>query len=277
MPPMKPCHIYMVPSHALEVAEIVAVKEALQQKVIESRFPLTRCYDVLFQHLTSLAVGGGFEYGPTYRELRSTLGFSDLTEEEFQDVLDHLMHGGKSLEAYPDYQKLVREGSFYRIIDKKVASRHRMTIGTIASDTSVQLKKLNGQRIGQVEEQFMAKLQKGEAFTFAGKVYELVQMADLSAIVRLSRKREGTAPVWLGSQLPLSPSLSYQVRRTLDAYANHPMHNTQEEFLLEEICTIQAKYSLVPQSQQLLMESMKTREGWHAFFIHLKAGSSMKL
>ena len=261
--PMKPCHIYMVPSHALEVAEIVAVKEALKEHVVESRTPLKMCYDVLFQHLTTLAIGGGFERQAAFSEVRSTHAFTDLDEGTFENVLDHLMYGGKSLTAYPDYQKIVLEENRYIIKDRTIARRHKMNIGTITSDTSVQLKLLRGKTIGHVEEQFVSKLQKGEAFSFGGKVYELVLMANLSAVVRLSKKKEWTAPIWLGSRLPLSPSLASFVRATLEK--TEPPRNREEQ-LLKEICSLQQKFSTLPKSNQCLIECAKTREGWHLFF-----------
>ena len=46
--------------------------------------------------------------------------------------------------------------------------RHRVQIGTIVSDAHIQLKLLNGKKIGIVEEWFISKLKKGEVFLFGG-------------------------------------------------------------------------------------------------------------
>lgn len=264
--PMRPCHITLVPSHAMEVVEIIALRKALAEKSIETRSPLKMCYDVLFQHLTTLACGGGFSEEEAFKEISSTYGFADMELSQLKDVIDHLQNGGFSLRAYPDYKKLIVEDSLYKIKDRTQALRHRMSIGTIASDTSVQLRQLRGKKIGQVEEQFVAKLQKGDAFSFGGKIYELVQLADLTAIVRLSRKKEVVTPVWLGSRLPISPSLSAYVLKALDDFARHGEPNYSESTLFAEICKVQDRFSQIPQMNQFLIETAKTREGWHFFF-----------
>lgn len=264
--PMRPCHITLVPSHALEVVEIVALRKALEEMNVETRTPLKMCFDVLFQHLTTLACGGGFSVEEAFREVSSTYGFAEMEFSQLLDVIDHLHKGGYSLRAYPDYQKLIFDGSLYKIKDRTQALRHRMSIGTISSDTSIQLRQLRGKKIGQVEEQFVAKLQKGDAFSFGGKIYELVQLADLTAIVRLSRKKEVATPVWLGSRLPISPSLSAYVRRSMDAFARGEEPDYPESALFAEICKVQSRFSHIPQMTEFLIEVAKTREGWHYFF-----------
>lgn len=257
--PMQPCHVYMLPSHALEIAEILAVQDALNDKVIEQRIPLTHCADVLFQHLTTLAVGGGFEPEQTFHTIAQTHAYQGMSRALFQKFLNHLVKGGESLSAYPEYQKIILEDSLYTVKERGIALRHKMNIGTITSDASIQLTHLRGKAIGSVEEQFITKLKPGEAFTFGGKKYELVHLANLTATVRLSRQKEAVAPVWLGSTLPISPSLALYVRGEL-AEKKHGLP------LFDEICHIQEKVSKIPQEGEFLIETCKRREGYHAFF-----------
>lgn len=257
--PMQPCQIFMLPSHAFEIAEILAVQDALKERIIETRIPLEHCADVLFQHLTTLAVGGGFDPVETHQTIASTNAYQGINFSLFERVIQHLVQGGTSLGAYPDYQKIVFDGSLYKVKDRSIALRHKMNIGTITSDASVHLTHLRGKRIGSVEEQFISKLKPGEAFTFGGKKYELVHVANLTATVRLSRQKEAVAPVWQGSTLPISPSLAYFVRKELNL-------KTHELELFNEICRIQERVSKIPREGEFLIESYKKREGWHAFF-----------
>ena len=49
------------------------------------------------------------------------------------------MQGGRALAQYPDFHKVVRDDDgVYRVHDRRVALRHRLSIGTITSDGSVQ-------------------------------------------------------------------------------------------------------------------------------------------
>ncbi len=52
--------ILCVPTHSLELAEIAAARRALAAGAIEPRPPLPGGADVLAQHLTTLALAGGF-------------------------------------------------------------------------------------------------------------------------------------------------------------------------------------------------------------------------
>lgn len=264
--PMQPCHIYMLPSHALEIAEILAVQEALKAKVIEERIPLTHSADVLFQHLTTLAVGGGFDPNTTFESISKTHGYYGMNRALFDRILAHLTIGGESLGAYPEYQKLLIEDHAYKVKDRSIALRHKMNIGTIVSDASIQLANLRGKPIGTVEEQFISKLKPGEAFNFGGKKYELVRVANLTATVRLSRQPEAVAPVWQGSTLPISPSLAFFVRKQLQQFSLQSTTKTHAEQLFNDICHIQTRASQIPQEGEFLVESCKKREGWHAFF-----------
>lgn len=264
--PMQPCHIYMLPSHALEIAEILAVQEAVKDKVIEDRVPLTHCADVLFQHLTTLAVGGGFDSEETFKAIANTHGYYGMSRSLFDRILSHLTLGGESLGAYPEYQKLILEGQRYFVKDRSIAMRHKMNIGTITSDASIELANLRGKSLGSVEEQFIAKLKPGEAFNFGGKKYEIVRVANLIATVRLSRQPEAVAPVWQGSTLPISPSLALFVRKELQKFSSDPSLKTPVERLFQEICRIQKRASQIPQEKEFLIEWCKKKEGWHAFF-----------
>ncbi|MBA3957987.1 MAG: ligase-associated DNA damage response DEXH box helicase [Parachlamydiaceae bacterium] len=277
--PMTPCHISVVPSHALELAEILAVKKGLEESNVESRIPFRMCYDVLFQHLITLAIGGGFSKAQTLKTIKTTHAYADLSLDTFDDILTHLQHGGKSLSAYPDYHKLtVDEEGIYRVTDRAITMRHRMQIGTITSDATITIKLMNGKKIGSIEENFLAQLKPNEAFSFAGKVYKVVQMADLSAYVRINKeKTKIVIPVWLGSKLPLSPSLAFYVRMIFHRFA-HTHTQTDKEALsfedaldkeaifLEDICHIQRRISAVPTSTQLLVEVTKRKEGYHYYF-----------
>lgn len=271
--PMKPCHILILPSHALEIVEILALKQAIEQGAIEKRIPLKRSYDVLFQHLVTIAMGGGFTKDEAFKEAIATNAFAALKIEEFTDILLHLVHGG-SLEAYPDFHKLIVENGVYTVKDSSIALRHRMNIGTITSDSHIPMKLLNGKMIGSIEESFLASLKPKDAFAFGGNVYELVQLAYLAATVRRSRSKEVKAPIWQGSRLPFSPSLAHIVREIFHRYSLSHENHSHDERIFEEICGLQKKFSSLPKLGQCLIEIAKTREGWHHFFYTFEGASS---
>jgi ATP-dependent Lhr-like helicase len=93
--------VLCVPTQWLEMIEAAAVKRAVQEGRIEARSPLRKPLDVLAQHMVSRGLGGGFEAGELYNEVRSAWSYRDLTREEFDWALELVQHGGATLRAYP--------------------------------------------------------------------------------------------------------------------------------------------------------------------------------
>ena len=94
-----------VPTHALELVEFAAVRDAAEAREVESRNPLLKPLDLLVQHLVTCAIGKPFEPGEMRREIESTHAFGKLTADEWQWALGFISNGGAALAAYPRYQK----------------------------------------------------------------------------------------------------------------------------------------------------------------------------
>jgi ATP-dependent Lhr-like helicase len=257
--------IVCVPTHALELVEVSAARDAMRANAIESRDPVDRPLDLLVQHLVTLALGGGFTREGALAELRSTRAYAALTEEELDWALDFTAHGGAALAAYPEYARLVRDDAgVYRTASAQVARRHVLTIGTIVSDTAIAVRFLTGGRLGTVEESFIARLTPGDVFLFGGKALEFVRVRDLVAWVRKAKKRANAIPRWQGARMPLSTELAAAVRDTLDA-ARLGRFDTPELAAVHPVLSLQAERSLIPAPHELLIERCETRDGHHLF------------
>lgn len=97
----------VVPAQAIELVEAAAAHEATAARDIEARVPLKAPLDVLIQHLVTCALGGGFRPKELLAEVRTTHAYAGLTAEQWQFVLDFVVHGGASLNAYPEYRRVV--------------------------------------------------------------------------------------------------------------------------------------------------------------------------
>lgn len=258
--PLTPCHISIVPTHALEVVELNGYKLALERHLIEERPPLKKCYDVLLQHITTCAIGGGFVKEELYKEIISTAGFSELTFDEFEMCLNFLISGGQALGAYDEYKKIVLKEGRYVVEDLLIIRRHKMNIGTITSDPYVPVKLLKGKTIGLIEESFLTHLKPGESFLFAGRALKLVQYRDMTAFVRVATDSKAQTVSWRGSRLPFSAPLGKVLREAL-GYGDKEHDNP----ILAEIVRLQQTISYLPDDKELLIEVLKSREGWHLF------------
>lgn len=257
--PGEPGHVIGVPTHGLEVLEYAAVRQALQAGQIEARPPPTLCLDVLAQHLVSTALGGGFEAGAMLAEVRSTHAYAGLGPQAWQQVLDFIVQGGAALAHYPDFHRVVVQEGLYRVTDRRVALRQRLSVGTISSDGAVLVKVLRGATLGAVEEAFVGRLKRGDVFQLAGRTLELVRLHEMTAWVRATKPGKGVVPRWQGGQLSLSTALGQQMQRLLAGQGDPGPELAAATPLL----TAQAGLSACPPVEALLIERHRTRDGHH--------------
>ncbi|MCE2777343.1 MAG: ligase-associated DNA damage response DEXH box helicase, partial [Algoriphagus sp.] len=264
--PGLPSLVYFVPTNALELIEAAALRNAIEQDDLESQFPPTLPYDVLIQFLVTLAVGEGFEPNALYEIIKKTESYESLSPEEYQWILEFITKGGSSLGSYDDFLKVVIEqDGMYRVKNKKIAMKHRLSMGTIVSDVSMKVKFKNGAYLGTVEEYFIAKLKVGDRFYFAGRNLELLYVKGLDAVVQVTTKKANQVVSWMGARMSLSSKLSQQIQEIFKAY-NQGIVGSEEVRQVLPILDLQQQLSLVPDAQTFLIESLQTREGFHLFF-----------
>jgi ATP-dependent Lhr-like helicase len=143
-----------------------------------------------------------------------------------------------------------------------------MSVGTIVSEAAMVVKYASGGTLGTVEEGFIARLRKGDVFTFGGKVLELVRVQDMTAVVQPARSRSGAVPRWMGTKLPLSVEMADAVLRELEealAGAAAPAQLAPEMQRVLPLLAIQKRWSSVPTRARLVVETMRSREGRHLF------------
>jgi len=267
--PGRTSRVTLVPTHSVEVIEAAAAQVAIAERRIEARSAPQRPLDVLVQHLVSMALGGGFRPDELFAEVRQAWSYQDLTDDHWQWALAFVRHGGHSLTAYPDYQRVEPdETGLWKVPSRRVALRHRMSIGTIVSDASLTVKFWakggGGRSLGTIEEGFIARLRPGDNFLFGGRLLELVRVENMTAYVSRATGKKAAVPRWNGGRMPLSSELADAVVEQLGA-ASRGQFTTPEMRLVEPLLRVQMDWSALPTETTLLAEVMKSREGWHLF------------
>jgi ATP-dependent helicase Lhr and Lhr-like helicase len=256
--------LQLVPCHALELVELCAARLAMKYGLLEKRYSQKKPIDVLCQHVTTVALGSGFDPKELFDEVRETSSYKNLTWEEWLWVLNFVGTGGAALAAYPDYHRIKIEDGRYIISDKALALKHRLSIGTIVADQAMDVVFTSGERIGQVEESFISKLKKGDRFVFAGRYLELVDVRDMKARVKISPVKSGVVPRWMGGRMPLSSELASVVRDLIsDAAFN--VYKEPEMAFVEPLLQLQQERSALPALGEILVEFYQSRDGYHLF------------
>lgn len=256
--------IYFLPTHGLELIESSALRDAIQSGQIEPREPIVRSFDVLVQFLCTLAVGDGFVPDEVKACVLSTYAFATLDEAEWHWCLSFIRDGGPALATYGDYRRVEWDAALGRMVlrDRTLARRHRMGIGTIVSDQMIRVKWANGGFIGHVEEYFVASLEPGDVFWFAGMSLEFVRLQEGVVHVRKSHKPKGRIPVYLGGRLSLSSELGHAIRDELHAF-NQGHVRSPEMSRVSPLLELQSSMSAVPRRDEILIEHFTSEDGHH--------------
>ncbi|MBC7384879.1 MAG: ligase-associated DNA damage response DEXH box helicase [Cryobacterium sp.] len=264
--PGEPSEIHFVPTQALEVLEIAAVRAAVEKNLVESRRPPRGAVDVLEQHLVTLACAKPFSPDEVFSEVKNTVSYSELSREIFDWVLNHLLSGG-SLSSYPQFRKLEIIDGKVRVASPLITRFHRMSIGTIVSDALITVYLSNRKKIGVAEERYLSRMKSGDTFLFAGRTLEFIMIRDMKAYARPSRGKPATTARWLGGKLPISDSLSHELRALLSEVkeGNLERLSLSERAVLEPLLDTQKIQSGLPNENEILFEFSQSREGGHCF------------
>ena len=197
------------------------------------------------------------------------------------------------------------EDGLYKINSRRVAMRHRLHIGTIVSEPMLKVRFTSGGYVGVIEEYFISRLEPGETFTLAGRNLELVMIKDMTVLVRKSNAKKSRVPSWNGGRMPLSANLGMMLRRKLDEatrmLAGEPPVEARasrtdevevvgpdragrgiglredevqivgagktdiELRVLQPLFELQAALSYMPRENELLIEQIETKDGFHLF------------
>ncbi|MGV3695630.1 ligase-associated DNA damage response DEXH box helicase [Flavobacterium sp.] len=264
--PGKQSNIYFLATHAMELIEASALKKAVAETIVEDRIPYLNSYDVLVQYLNTLAVSDGFFPDAIFNEVKATFCYQNITKENWQWILNFITNGSQSLQVYEEYKKVeIEEDGRFKINSRHIAMQHRMQIGTIVGDAVLNVKFLSGGYIGNIEEWFASKLNPGDTFTFGGRKLEFYRIKNMQVLVRKANPKKVSKTIsWMGGRMSFSAQMSELLRQEM--YKANTEELTPELRALKPVFERQRKESIVPNDNQFLIETFKTREGYHAVF-----------
>lgn len=254
--------IYFVPTHSLELVEAAGLREAFRRNIVEDRVPYVRSFDVLVQYLITLAVSDGFRSEEVLEEIRGTFCYSSVSDEEWIWLLNFITTGGDSLQVYDEYRKVVIREGVYKVENRHIAQKHRLSIGTIVGDSSLFVRFLSGKYLGTVEEYFVARMKPGDVFWFAGRNLELIRIKEMEVQVRKTNRKSGAVPSWQGGRMPLSSQMSEMIRLKIDEVVEGREEDEELKFLMP-LFNLQRHRSMLPGKGDFLIEYLESTEGFH--------------
>lgn len=171
--------------------------------------------DVLAQHIVGMAVEKRWKVEDAYNVVKRSYCYRDLDMGTFRRVLKYLSGGYQGLDRHRVYGKIWydedqeefgRKGYMVRVI-------YSTNIGTIPDEVAVKVYTLDNRWVGNIEEEFLERLSKGDIFVLGGKTYEFISAKGFRAYVRRVEGVKPTIPSWFSEMLPLSFDLGEAIGR----------------------------------------------------------------
>ena len=222
--------VLCVPTHAMELVEYAAAREAINERRIEAREPIRAPLDLLAQHMITLALGGGFFAEEVLKEIRTAWSYRNLSDEEWGWVPDFIIRGGDTLRAYDQFKRVVVDTDGLHRVESRLISvspdvdRHHHQRSCDRGKICHRPETWHGGGV------LHFRIKPGGNFYFSGKLLTLKRVRDLTAVVTRGKKGKGAIPVWGGGKSPLSSELAVGVR--------------QNWRLQEKVCSRKPKWEL---------------------------------
>ncbi|MDB6150510.1 MAG: helicase [Chthoniobacter sp.] len=168
--------------------------------------------DVLAQHIVSMGCTATWERGEALELVRRAYPFRDLQESEFDDVLEYLAGGGKSLrQQYTEvFGKIEWDGEAFRTREGRVRREFLQNIGVIPNVGSVRVR-ARTRVLGSVEEMFIRQIRIGDVFMMSGRPVRLDKVNQMDAWVTPAPGALPTVPRWNANKMPLSNRVCQEI------------------------------------------------------------------
>lgn len=191
--------MHLFPRTAVEGLYCGLTAEVVKRGGIEHSRPPHLCFDVLAQHLVSMAVEEGYNVDDVMELLPRAYPFAKVTREEVKAVLCMLAGDYEHERDLPVRPRILYD-RIHECVDGDAYSRMLAisTGGTIPDRGMYTVKTENGLKLGELEEEFVFESRVGDRFllgTFAWKIHSIQKDA---VVVTPTATGGAKLPFWKG-------------------------------------------------------------------------------
>jgi ATP-dependent helicase Lhr and Lhr-like helicase len=168
--------------------------------------------DVLAQHIVSMGCTRPWKRTEALELASGAYPYRDLTQSEFDDVLDYVAGGGKALrQQYTEvFGKINLADDAFETRPGRVQRDLLQNIGVIPNEGVVRVK-LKGRTLGMIEEIFVRNLQVGDIFIIAGRPVRLERIGMMECFVSRADSAVPTVPRWNANKMPLTNKVAEEI------------------------------------------------------------------
>ncbi|MEM0149029.1 MAG: ATP-dependent helicase [Candidatus Micrarchaeaceae archaeon] len=230
----------------------IMAANALEKK-LDSFSIIFNALDVLAQHIVGMSLTKKWNVDEAFEVVRRAYPYHDLQKRDFIALLNYLAGNYVGLESRSVYGKIWydekenmfgRRGRYAKVI-------YMLNLGTIPDEVSASVIIASTKKwVGNIEEEFLARLKPGDIFTLGGRLYKFEYAKGMKCFVSEAESSAPTIPPWFSEQLPLSFELAMRIGdfrlEMLNIVANY----------LKKASFRKARHSALPEEADALLSKL---------------------
>jgi len=172
----------------------------------------TNCLDALCQHILGMALERTWRLEDIFWVVRRSYCYRDLTKEALLSIVEYLSGRYAGMEERHIYSKIWYDDKAGTIIKRGRNARmiYYTNTGMIPDQFSCDVLTRDGQWVGNLDEKYMEKLNKGDVFVIGGSSFKFCYRRGGNVYVDATEEMPNI-PSWISEKLPLSFDLGKHI------------------------------------------------------------------
>jgi ATP dependent helicase, Lhr family len=260
-----------------------------KKRLLDSFNVPRNCLDILAQHTVGMAINKKWNVDEAFKVIRRAYPYKDLPKESFIKVLKYLAGHYVELKDRKVYGKIWYDESdqMFGRRGKYIRTIYMLNIGTIPDEVAIDVFLLPEKKwIGNIEEEFLMRLKKGDVFVLGGKTYMFSYAKNMRCYVERVENLAPTIPPWFSEMLPLNFDLAMRIgelrRKVFERLRNGedfkdlinelPADSKSKKAMYRYFIEQYMYSKVIPNDKLLLIEKTQDFEGRKLLIFHSLVG-----
>ena len=249
------CVVY--PTHAQDFIDAAVIAKSVHAKDLEPLKPMVGPLDLLAQMIVSIVATEAWKKDDIYRIIGRSAPYAHLERSQFDLIMEMLLGSFEDSRIRDLKPRLAYESDGVRVHALKSATFALYSSGgTIPNRGYYQLKTSSGQKVGELDEEFVWEAKPGQSFFFGTQSWTISQITHNDVVVRPSKSDVMDLPFWKSEQYNRSSHFSARIGEFLST-ANDWLKNDQEADLKDELAARGFDETASDQLIELLVQQRK--------------------
>lgn len=191
--------MYMFPREAVEGLYCGLTAEVARNGGIEYSNPPRLCFDILAQHLVSMACGEEYEVREVMELLPRAYPFKDVTAEEVGEILCMLAGDYEHERDIPARPRIIYDRLRNEVKGDAYSRMLAVSAGGTIPDRGLYIVRTKGGvRLGELDEEFVFETRIGDRFLLGTFAWQIIQILKDTVVVAQTNTAGARLPFWHG-------------------------------------------------------------------------------